>query len=238
MSLRTWLSVASVFIVGGVLGYLLSSEEIVSGDEHADTVAMVEDPLIDMPYTSTSRAKDFEDLGLPERLVKKAVDKARRYDEGDEGARLRVRLEETEDLTELADALCGESSQLRPRYGALRFLVEEVQGQRRPVNINRISALQRQDWSKVSPIVSVYNDAELTSDRKPDATAMAIAAILVGKESDLMNGYKPWGRGLTGGWSFDKVVDDNPGVDTLLVEYFVLMHLAVEWANQDGGLCE
>lgn len=238
MSLRSWLSVASVFIVSGVVGYLLSTEEIVAGDEHADTVARAEDPLIDLPYTPASRAKDFEAFGLPEPLVKKAVDRARRYDEGDEGARLRARLEETDDLTELADALCGESTQLRPRYGALRFLVVEVQGQRRPVDINRVSSLQREEWSKVSPIVSVYNDAELTSDRKPDATAMAIAAILLGKEADLMNGYKPWGRGLTGGWSFERMVEENPGIDELLVEYFVLMHLAVEWANQDGGICE
>ncbi len=238
MTLRTWLSVSSVFITMGVLGYLLQAEEIVAGDDRPDTVARKEDPLAGLSYTAAGRAKDFEAMGLPEDMVAKAVDKARRYEDGNQVTRLRRRMDETDELTELADALCGQSRQLRPRYGALRFLVAEVQGQRRPVDIDRISSLQREDWSLESPIVTVYNDAELIEDRKPDATLMAIAAIMAGKESDLLNGLKPWGRGLAGGWSWEKVDSTYPGLKDHLLEYFVLMHLAVEIANEEGGLCE
>lgn len=238
MSLRTWLSVSSLFIMAGIYGYLLSIEDIVVGDEKADTVKQAEDPLIDLAYTAASRAKDFEAFGMPEDMAKRALDLARRMEDTGKKERLRLLMDQAPEPTELADALCGAGSQLRPRYGALRFVVAEVQGQRRPIDIDRVSSLQREDWASVSPIVSVYNDAELIQDRKPDATLMAVAAILAQQESELLNGYKPWGRGLAGTWSWDKVKKSFPGLEQHVLEYFVIMHLAVEIANEDGGLCE
>lgn len=238
MSLRTWLAASSVPIMAGIYAYLLKIEEITVGDEKTDTVARAEDPLLDLAYTAASRAKDFEAYGLPEDLVARAVDRARRYEDGGKFERLRLKMDQAPEPTELADALCGQGSQLRPRYGALRFLVADVQGQRRPVDIDRVSSLERADWASLSPIVSVYNEAELAQDRKPDATLMAVAAILTQQESELLNGYKPWGRGLGGTWSWKKVQEGFPGIEEHVLEYFVLMHLAVEIANAEGGLCE
>lgn len=238
MSMRTWLAASSVFIMAGIYAYLLSMEEIVVGDERSDTVKQVKDPLIDLAYTAASRAKDFEAFGMPEPMAKRAVDMARRFEDTGKVDRLRLLMDQAPEPTELADALCGQGSQLRPRYGALRFVVAEVQGQRRPVDIDRVSSLQREDWASVSPIVSVYNDAELVQDRKADATLMAVAAIMTQQEGELLNGYKPWGRGLAGTWSWDKVKEKFPGVEEHVLQYFVTMHLAVEIANEEGGLCE
>lgn len=239
MSLRTWLSVSSVFIVAGVYAYLLVGEQIVAGDEKADTIAARhEDPLIELSYTPASRAKNFEAFGMPEEMVKAAVDRSRHYEDSGKKDRLRLLMDNAPEPVELADALCGLDADLRPRYGALRFLVAEVQGQRRAVDVDRVSALQREDWASTSPLVSVYNDAELSPDRKPDATIMAIAAILSAQEGELLNGYKPWGRGLAGTWSWEKVKKSQAGLEERTLEYLVLMHLAVEIASEEGGLCE
>ena len=67
---------------------------------------------------------------------------------------------------------------------------------------------------------------------------MAIAAIMTGKESDLLAGHNPWGSGLLpGSWSWEKVVELHPGIEERVIEYFALMHLFVEQATSDGGIC-
>jgi hypothetical protein len=238
MSLRTWLSVAGVFVSGGVCAYLLSTEEIATGDEVAEFVARKADPLIDMAFTSSNRKANFEAFGMDAELVTSALDMARRYEDTGKVDRLRLLMKGATEPVELADALCGADQSLRPRYGALRFLVAEVQGERRPVDLDRVSSLQREDWSKTSPIVAVYNDAELAQDRKADATLMAIAAILAAQEQELLNGYKPWGRGLAATWSWKQVKKKIPGIEKRTIEYLVMMHLAVEVANEEAGICE
>lgn len=238
MSLRTWLAVASVPVVAGVCGYLLATEEIAVGDEEADFVARQTDPLIDLVFSSSNREANLKAFGLEPGMVTAALDMARRYEDTGKVDRLRLLMTNAAEPTELADALCGQDTRVRPQYGAMRFLVAEVQGERRPVDLERVSSLQREDWSRASPIDGVYNDAELAQDRKADATLMAIAAILAGKEQDLLNGYKPWGRGLAATWSWKQVQKKVPGIEKRTLEYFVLMHLAVEVANEEGGICE
>ena len=238
MSLRTWLALASVPLVGGIYGYLMATEEIATGDEAATYVTKQTDPLVDTNYTSSQREKNFKAFGMDEAMVANALDMARRYQDNGKVDRLRLLMANAAEPTELADALCGQGSQLRPRYGALRFLVTDAKGERTPVDLDRVSDLQRGEWSKTSPISAVYNEAELAQDRKADATMMAVAAILTGQEQELLNGYKPWGRGLAATWSWKQVKSKYPGVEKRVTEYFVLMHLAVEVANEDGGICE
>ena len=67
---------------------------------------------------------------------------------------------------------------------------------------------------------------------------MALAAIIEGREDDVLKGFAPWGRGLLPGqWSWDKVSAAYPGLDERVIEYFAVMHLFVEAANADGGIC-
>jgi len=232
------MAVSSVFIVAGVCGYVLVNENIAVGDEVAEFQTRQTDPLIDITYTSTNREHNFKAFGMDAAMVKSALDRARRYEDTGKVDRLRLLMSDASEPTELADALCGQGTQIRPRYGAMRFLVADVNGSRRPVDLDRVSSLQREDWSRASPIDSVYLDAELAKDRKEDATLMAVSAILAAHEQDLLNGYKPWGRGLAATWSWKQVKKKFPGIDQGVQEYFVLMHIAVEVANEDGGICE
>lgn len=238
MSLRTWLSVAGVFLTFGVCGYLLMDEEITPGDETADFQARQADPLIGITYSAANRERNFQSFGLDAEMTKSAVDQARRFEDTGKLERIRLLLTDAAEPTDLAEALCGRSPQIRPRYGAMRFLVALVQGERRPIDIERVSSLQREDWSKAAPISAVYDEAELADERKPDATLMAVAAILTAQEQELLNGYKPWGRGLAATWSWKQVKQKYPGIEKRCLDYFVIMHLAVEIANGEGGICD
>ena len=244
MTLRPFIAVGALFILIGVNAFLLykewrwgeSSHGIAPSEVQARHIARQEDPLIDLVYSAGNRKANLERMGLPDDLVAKTLDRLRDLDDRDKD-RLRLLIENAAEPTELADAICGQTNQIRPRYGALRFLVDEDKGERRPVKIKRVPELERQDWSKISPIGEVFNMTELGDDRKPDATLMSIAAIIAGKEQDLLNGYKPWGRGFAATWSWKQVMKENPGIDQHIVEYFALMHLTVELATGEEGLC-
>lgn len=244
MSVRPWVVAATTLILGGVTAYLLLEEyrwhEVYHGiapsEFMASHVARKEDPLIALKYGKGNRDANMDAFGLPEPMKKKVLDRMRDLEDR-EGQRLVLFLSEADQPTELADAVCGQTNQVRPRYGALRFLVQEDKGQRRAINLARESGLKRQDWSQRSPISEVYLHAELAEERKPDATLMALAAIFLGKEEDLLNDYKPWGRGFANTWSWDLVKKQNPGIEDILVNYFALMHLTVELATGEDGIC-
>jgi hypothetical protein len=67
---------------------------------------------------------------------------------------------------------------------------------------------------------------------------MAMAAIMTRNEEAVLKGNSPWGTTTLSRWSWDKVKDENPGIEERLIEYFALMHLTVELARGDGGICE
>jgi hypothetical protein len=194
------------------------------------------DPLFDMRFTKTDRESNLKRMGLPPTLVNATL-KALVSLEDRHGSRLQVVMDSAEDPQELATALCGKSSDLRPRYGALRFLVEEDRGTRRPVDLQRVTLLRRQEWSRADLIASVYEGLELADDRREDAPLMGIAAILLGKEAEAVDSVKPWDRAPMGTWSWEVVVKENPGIDSRIVDYFALMHLSAELAQSEGGLC-
>ncbi len=138
----------------------------------------------------------------------------------------------------MADALCGSTRQRRPRYGALEFLVEQEGEKRQTISLLEISSLRRQEWTKTAPIQRVYETADLAKPAEPNSTVMAMAAIFTRNEETLIEGNSPWGATTLSRWSWDKVKEDHPGIEERLVEYFALMHLTVEQARGDGGICE
>lgn len=244
MNLRPFLVVATVLILVGINGYLLYSEYHWHDQYHGVPPAEAQprhvtdrnDPLLDIKPISADRAVNLKKFGLPDPMAKKTLDRMRDLDDRWK-ERLQGLLNEVGDPSALADAFCGQTQQVRPRYGALRFLIEEEQGERRPVRIERISELKRQPWSKTGRIDEVYNVAELDKDHQPDATLMAIAAIVLKREDDLLEGYKPWGRGFAATWSWEDVVKKYPGIEDRLVEYFALMHVTWEMAAGSEGIC-
>ena len=237
MNMRSIMAVACLVMSFGVAGYLIYKEEVVPPEVTASHVAITVDPLLKTTYTEGSRKGNMAAFGLTDELVSRATERMRRIEDR-HLRKIQLLIDGAADPTALASAICGQTTQIRPRYGALRFLVKEQQGRRDPLRISSTTGLEVQDWAQLAPITDVYGAAELSDNRKENATLMAVAAILLGKESDLLEGYSPWGRGLLpGAWSWSKVVEQNPGIDERVVEYFALMHLFVEQATADGGIC-
>ncbi|MCK6525285.1 hypothetical protein L6R49_28100 [Myxococcota bacterium] len=233
---RLFMAGASLFLGVGVNGYLLSVEDISGVEQGSKQLIRAEDPLR-ISYVSAERENNMKTFGLDEAKAKQAAKKVQDLQD-DYGERLAVLLREAGDPNQLADALCGETQDVRPRYGALRYIINEEKGRRQVVNLRRVSGIEAQDWYLLSSVGEVYREAELIDDRQPDATVMAIAAILLAKESELLDHNAPWGRGIALQWSWDKVKKENAGIEERVIEYLATMHLLVELAQAEGGLCD
>ena len=242
MTLRTLVAAIVMLLIVGINAYLLYVEEtdyyaqIVVDDEGA-VVMKNEDPLIALVYTRQKREENFAAYGMPESLVNSTMARIRKIEDFHK-TKIEALLLDAGSVDEVADALCGETTQVRPRYGALRYLVLEDAGQRRAVDFRKVSKLEWQDWEKTAPVQGVYVDTELIDERQPDATLMAIGAILLSKEQDVLEANSPWGRSLAIQWSWSKVVKENPQVIDLVIDYFATMHLVVEMAQSENGICE
>jgi len=235
--MRSLMAMAAVIMGIGVTGYLISKERVVPPEVTSTHEAVKVDPLLATTYTKGARKRNLATFGLSAELVARVVDRVKRIEDR-HLRKVQLLLDGAPDPNAIVGALCGQTSQIRPRYGALRFLVKEKQGRRDPIRISRSTGLEIQEWSQVAPIADVYRVAELSEKREEDATLMAIAAIMSGSETELIDGYSPWGRSiLPGAWSWAKVVKTHPGVDERVVEYLALMHLFVEQATADGGIC-
>ncbi|MCK6513823.1 hypothetical protein L6R46_02030 [Myxococcota bacterium] len=233
---RLFMAGASLFLGIGVNGYLLSVEDISGVEQGSKQLIRAEDPLR-ISYVAAERENNMKTFGLDDAKAKQASKKVQDLQD-DYGERLTVLLREAGDPNQLADALCGETQDVRPRYGALRYIINEEKGRRQVVNLRRVSGIEAQDWYLLSSVGEVYREAELLDDRQPDATVMAIAAILLAKESELLDHNAPWGRGIALQWSWDKVKKENAGVEERVIEYLATMHLLVELAQAEGGLCD
>jgi len=197
-----------------------------------------QDKLLDLEYTKANREANFKRMGMPDELAASTVQAARRLEDAHRD-KLKALLSSTGDPVSLGNALCGRTNQRRPRYAALAFLVEERKGERMVVNVARASSLKVQEWAVLSPIDKIYSKLELTDGRKDDATLMAIAGILAAQEETVLEGMKPWSDSVTGlRWSWSEVKKTYPTVEEKCIQYFALMHILVELAGEEGGLCE
>lgn len=234
---RMFLAFLWLVLAAGANGYLLNKEEIAGVEKTAKQLVRAEDPLLDLRHVAADRLENFKKMGLDpavaEATVRKVKDLEQLY-----APRLEALLNEAADPDALADALCGETRDVRPRYGALRFLISEDNGRRDVIRLNRISGLEAQDWYLTSPVDAVYQEIELLAERQPDATVMALAAILLKREQDVLEHNTPWGQGIALQWSWARVKAENSGIQETLVSYLALMHLTVELAQKEGGICD
>jgi len=242
MNLRTLVAAAVLLVVVAVNAYLLYVEETdyyaqIVVDEQGAVVMKNEDPLIGLVYAKQNRKENYAAYGMDEGLVRATLARTRKIEDLYR-TKIKALMKDAGSVDDVADALCGETTQVRPRYGALRYLVREEAGQRRAIELRRISRLEWQDWSKTAPIQGVYVEVELIDERQPDATLMAIGALMLFKDQDVLERNEPWGSGLVSQWSWAKVKKQNPEVVDLVVDYFATMHLVVELAQAEDGICE
>ena len=234
MSLRTWMVFGAFATALSASSYIILNEQITKSEESLREDQRKTDPHHDMQYTASNRKSNFIEFGMDEALAKRTVEKIDKLD----SERLYGFLRNADESSAMADALCGSTRQRRPRYGALEFLVEQESDKRQTISLLEISSLRRQEWTKTAPIQRTYEAADLAQPAEPDSTLMAMAAIFTQNEETLIQGNTPWGSTTLNRWSWEKVKEKHPGIEDRLVEYFALMHLTVELARGDGGICE
>jgi hypothetical protein len=224
-------------------GFGLWNEEIAPPDAATKAEERRKDELFGMQFVPSDREANFLKMGFsPEETGNilarvKTLEEKYRVKEADFN-QIVVRIEATEEEDELAAAFCGTGSTLPVRYAAMPFLIEERNGQLKAVDVDEISAFTYGKWAASARIQAAYEEGDRTEDRKEDAVRMVMAAVLAKDEGTLIEHGAPWGGGfIGGGWSWKNVMKKHPGVQQRLVEYAALMHIVLENARAENGLC-
>lgn len=218
-----------------VNGWLLFQENIDRPEAGVEIDNARRDPLLNLSFTPQARARNFEDFGLPEDLRRATMQESARLSD-----RYRDQLRELlEESAEHAVGILCPNDVLPQRYAALELLAVDQNGTLQIVDASRAFRLERQPWYLDVPVPEIYETLELAgTERRPDATAMGVAAILLGRQEDVFTQATPWGSNLLGGgWGMARLEKMYPEVIGPLVEYFALMHVLTEIANEPGGLC-
>lgn len=236
-----WIALTTLVLVG-VDGFLMVTEQVTPADALTKAESRAQDPLLDMRYTPQARESNLARMGFSPEEITSIVGTLKSYEQrwgvtDPDQDRVTVRIENTEDVDALVTAFCGTGSTLPVRYAAMPFLLTDESGQLQPVDFEAISALTMQDWGKEARIQAVYEKVELVADRKEDATRMAFAAVLAHAEQAALDDEAPWGRGLFAGWSWEGVQKKHPGVQQRALNYAAVLHLVLEVAHRENGLC-
>jgi hypothetical protein len=234
---RPYIVSGCLVAVLGVDVYLAASEDIQGAQEMTTHNVLDQDPLYDIEYGPTERLTNLRRFGLSDSDAEDVRRRINRLNEDWSNA-IKTLLKNAPEPDSLAGALCGVGSRsLPPRWAAMDFLVELVDGRLKPVDLSGYAIIESQDWMGERRVQSVYNRTERRASREDDATRMGLAAIFSGKHEQLLKGESPWGSGLFGGWDWVAVVKSNAGIQNSVYEYLALMHLTVEVAQGAGGIC-
>lgn len=189
-------------------------------------VGVVSEPIRHLVYSASRRRENFRFLGLDERAADRAAALAERHAGERErfGAILRAAA-----ATEGA-RVCPRDGALPQPYALLPVLVVERNGLRDAPTPDRLFALEVQPWAQPVAFEALYANVERTASRSEDATALALAAVLGGREAELLDGR-------LAGRRHEELVADDPAVAARLERYVALMHLLVEAGNAPDGIC-
>lgn len=231
MTWRPWVIAGLMILAVLVNGMLVINERIPSPEEVAD-VKKIEEKLRTLQYLPNNRRANFQTMGMSFDLSEAAASHIGRFDrQGEKFYRL---LEEQ--AAELEEVFCPSPGLPQP-YAALAYLVYEENGARYVVDPITVRRFERQPWFDRALVPALYDHFERTETRKPDATLMAVAAAVLDREEDALDGVPPWSLGLIGSWGFPKLEKRTPRITRLAVEYFALMHFITEIANLQRGIC-
>ena len=216
---------------GGVGGWL----NIPRDTENAAVRSEVQDKLLDLVYTKANRESNLKAFGLSEALIRRTMADITNY-ERNHIDRIDALIADAPVIDQVYTAFCSRSNARRPRYEALKFLVDEDNG-RRPINIDRAEPLNYFEWADTARVDAVYKVLELPADgnRRDDATLMGVVGVLLEQEDVVIDGDAPWGRGAHT-WS-GKTSKKVSRRDDREVAYFALWHIFAERIYREGGLC-
>lgn len=192
------------------------------------------EPLRHMVYRATNRNDNFLEMGLPQDLADLATAEARKL----EPVKARLTKLMDDQALDVGGAFCPKPSDLPQPYAAMEFLLIQEAGARTVVNARQeLFEFEAQRWfSTDSNPKGLYEVYERSQTRRQDATLLGVAAAISIREGDAINHRGPWSTGFFGG-GFSALEDEVPSVRQKTAEYFALMHMLTEIANQPDGIC-
>lgn len=231
----------AIFANAGLL-WVESQGKICPPDEQTKAEQRMQDPLFGRQFNPAARERNIKELGFDPTEVKDILKQIsaleQRYGTTDPNVDRVTTLLEGSDDDGLESAFCMSDTNVPVRYGAMNYLVKERDGVLTPLDLDVVSSFEQQEWAKAARIQASFAESELTNERKDDAPRMVMAAILSRDETSLLEHKSPWGRAvLVGGWSWAGVEKKHPGVHQRVKDYVALMHLVLEVASREGGLC-
>ncbi|MBT3217581.1 MAG: hypothetical protein HN348_00685 [Proteobacteria bacterium] len=188
-----------------------------------------------LQYTSGQRRPNFKSMGMDDDMAD-ATTKAIGQHKS-QIPRFKKQIEEQASV--VADVFCTADASWPPPYSSLSVLVKEENAKRIVIRGSRLLTFEDQPWYSNVPLQELYTEIELAEKRAEDATLMGVSALLLSREADAIEGNSPWSRNLMGTWSFAKLKKDpKTGIHQATIDYFSLMHLMTELANDEKtGIC-
>ena len=231
-TMRAWLVLLGIFVVGGLNAFLISKE-------HIETV-MVEDNDIeyddrlgDLVYSKGNRATNLEAFGLSSDQVSASKRYFRRYEKME--TQIRARLKKSDE--DLTGVFCSRTEEIRPRYAALRYLILEDNGERIVWDPKTNYTFNAQSWAAVISFETIYEDIERGRTELPSSTIMVATAFVSGNEDLLISRQEPFGRSGRS-WDWAEAQQQFGSSLKRSIEYLSLLHYITEIANGDDGICQ
>lgn len=230
---RPWI-IGSLLAVAVVVNLvLLIQERLPTAEVAKELDKTYDEPLRSLQYMAGNRRNNFQRMGMSPELAESTAAEFKRFDR--QAERFRKLLEEQS--AEMTDFLCP-SEKLPQPYAMLAYLVYETNSVRYVVEPQNLLKFERQLWFERANLPALYDVFERTTERKNEASLMAVSAALLGRERSALAGESPWGRGLLTPWGFSRLEQREPRVRKLAQEYFALMHFLTEIANEpQRGIC-
>jgi hypothetical protein len=236
MGFRIFINVA--LIIGGLFVIVgMIQGEIVQGKEVDVNVTYI-DRLRDISFTAFDREVNLGYFGLDKVMIKETMKYIKRGEERKKNIAAALKgIAEDQDAIQ---AFCGLNSEIRPRYAVAPYLIKEENGRRKALNVRRVKKVEYQDWAQNLYLKDIYAKFELRADPKVDTTKMFYGAIFLKKDEDLLQEISPWGNGPSS-WKWKGVLrlakDEQVKLNEIMAEYFALMLLFIETAQESGGVC-
>ncbi len=231
MTWRPWI-VAMMLLTAVLVSATLSGMERVPSPRAGPDVVRVEEVLRHLSYTPSARRNNFKDMGMKDEQADATAKYIDRY------ARKKALFAQllVDQAGEMGAVFCPGTGLPQP-YAALEYLVVEENERRDVMDHERLKLFETQPWFAAAPVDAVYTRMELTEGRKSEATVMGVAAMLVSKEEDALDGHSPWSTGIIGTWGWTPLKKNFPAVEMKTIQYFSLMHYLTELANTRDGIC-
>ena len=231
-TMRAWLVLVGICIMGSLNAFLISKE-------HIETV-MVEDNDIeyddrlgDLVYSKGNRESNLSSFGLNSDQIKESKKYFRRYEKMETQIRARLKKSD-EDLTEV---FCSRTEEIRPRYAGLSYLILEDNGERIVWDPKSNNEFNAQSWAAVVSFETIYEDIEKGRTELPSSTVMVATAFVSGNEEMLISRQEPWGRSGRS-WDWAEVQKQFGASLKLSVQYLSILHYVTEIANGEDGICQ